>query len=134
MTTARSGAGLPARPGPVPAEPFFSRTDYGACPGDPAPLPGRSPSGTTPSGQQDPPAMTGPAAGCRPGRDDLTARVFRALYPGFDLRTVGGIHIAVPKGALCFAGPSLGVIARQISDHEHPGPPASLVPPDSRHD
>jgi hypothetical protein len=98
MTTARPGAGLPASAGPVPAEAFFSRTDDGACPGHAAPLPGRRPPGTTPSGQQDPPGMTGPAPGYRPGHDDLTARVFRALYPGFDLRTVDGTHIAVLKG------------------------------------
>jgi hypothetical protein len=32
MATARPGAGLPADPGPVPAQAFSSRTDYGACP------------------------------------------------------------------------------------------------------
>ncbi len=57
----------------------------------------------------------------------MTARVFRALYAGFDLHTVGGTHIAVPKGTPCFAGHSLGDIARQISDREHPDP-AALAP------
>lgn len=62
----------------------------------------------------------GPAAG-----DALTARVFRTLYQAYDLHSVAGIHVAVPKGAPCFAGPSLGAIARQISDHEHRAPPAA---------
>jgi hypothetical protein len=63
-------------------------------------------------------------------RDDLTACVSRALYQRFDLRTVGGTYVVVPKGTPCFAGPSLGDIARQISDHEHPDPaaPASGTP------
>ena len=30
------------------------------------------------------------------GSDELTARVFRALYPEFDLRTVDGTHVVVP--------------------------------------
>jgi hypothetical protein len=57
--------------------------------------------------------------------DDLSARVFRALYQAYDLRTVAGIHVAVPKGSPCFTGPSPGAIARQISDHEHLAPPAA---------
>jgi hypothetical protein len=72
--------------------------------------------------------MTGPtpASGpARPDGDNLTARVFRALYQAYDLHWVAGIHIAVPAGSPCFAGPSLGAIARQISDHEHPAPPAT---------
>jgi hypothetical protein len=52
--------------------------------------------------------------------DDLTARIFRALYAGFDLRTVDGVHVAVPTGAACFTGRSLGEIARRISDRENP--------------
>ena len=58
----------------------------------------------------------------QPPREDLTVRVFRALYRRFDLRTVGGTYVVVPKGTPCFAGPSLGDIARQISDHGHPDP------------
>jgi hypothetical protein len=54
--------------------------------------------------------------------DNLTARVFRALYQDFDLYIVPGIHIAVPKGTHYFAGSSLGEVARQISDHEHHAP------------
>jgi anti-sigma regulatory factor (Ser/Thr protein kinase) len=74
------------------------------------------------------PAMTetasAPAAG-PPGRDDLTPRVFPALYQDFDLRTVGVMHIVTPKGTPVFTGDSLGQIARQISDHEHGNPAAT---------
>lgn len=77
--------------------------------------------------------MTGPEPITRTTQslpDNLTARVFRALYPDFDLHTVAGIHIAVPKDTPCFAAPSLGEIARQISDHEHhPRPHLHQVPP-----
>ena len=63
--------------------------------------------------------MTGvPAA--QPGRDELTPRVFRTFYAEFDLHTVGGMHVVVPRGTPWFAGPSLGEIARQISEYEHP--------------
>jgi hypothetical protein len=61
--------------------------------------------------------------------DDLTARIFRALYADFDLRTVDGVHVAVPKGVACFTGRSLGEIARQISDYENPH---EDMAPDSR--
>lgn len=67
-------------------------------------------------------------------RDDLTPRVFRALYQAFDLHTAGGIHIAVPKGTPCFAAPSLSELARQIGAREHaeplsppPAPPGPLA-------
>jgi hypothetical protein len=72
--------------------------------------------------------MPGPTPASGPGRpdgDDLTTRVFRALYQAYDLHSVAGIHVAVPAGSPCFAGPSLGAIARQISDHEHPAPPVA---------
>ena len=59
----------------------------------------------------------------------LTARIFRALYQEFDLRTINGTYVVVPKGTPWFAGASLGDIARQISDHDHPGPAASPVGP-----
>jgi hypothetical protein len=55
-----------------------------------------------------------------PVRDDLTVRLFRAMYAEFDLRTIGGIHVVVPRGTPWFAGHSLGEIARQISEYEHP--------------
>ena len=45
-----------------------------------------------------------------------------ALYREFDLRTVDGIHIVVSKGTPIFAARSLGDIARQIGDHQHPDP------------
>jgi hypothetical protein len=66
------------------------------------------------------PAFTAPAA--RPDRDDLTARVFRALYVRSGLHTGAGPHIVVPHGTPCFAGPSLGAIARQISAAPVAGP------------
>jgi hypothetical protein len=61
---------------------------------------------------------TVPASERRPAHHDLTSRVFRALYREFDLHTVAGTHVAVPKGTPWFCGVSLGSIARQISDHE----------------
>jgi serine/threonine-protein kinase RsbW len=60
-----------------------------------------------------------------PGRrspDDLTARIFQSLYSDFELRTLHGTHIVVPRGVPCFMGPSLSEIARQISDREHHRP------------
>lgn len=64
-------------------------------------------------------AFTAPAG--RPDRDDLRARVFRALDAGSGLHTLGSTHIVVPTGTPCFAGPSLGAIARQISAAPVPG-------------
>ena len=66
-----------------------------------------------------------PAEAAQPGRDDLTSRIFRALHHESGLRTINGTYVVVPKGTPWFAGHSLGGIARQISDHEHPGPAAS---------
>ena len=65
----------------------------------------------------------------QPSGDDLTIRIFRALYLEFDLRAINGTYIVVPKGTVWFAGPSLGDIARQISDHDDPGPVASPAGP-----
>ena len=73
--------------------------------------------------------MTGPVPAWPPGppsRDDLTARLSRALYKGFDLHTVGGTHVAVAKGSPFFAGHSLSEVALQISA-------ASAVAADSCH-
>ena len=70
-----------------------------------------------------------PAAAGQPGGDDLTARIFRALYQEFDLRAINGTYVVVPKGTPWFAGHSLGDIARQISDHDHPSPAASPAGP-----
>ena len=36
----------------------------------------------------------------QPGRDDLAALVFRALYQGIDLHTFGGAYIAVPRRSM----------------------------------
>ena len=61
--------------------------------------------------------MTGPAlaSGGQPARDDLTSRLFRALFQGFDLHHIGGTYVVLPKGTPYLSGPSLGAIARQIS-------------------
>ena len=61
--------------------------------------------------------MTG-GTGCRPDRDELTARVFSALYPEFDLH--GGWHArGGPAGnSVVRVAHSLGDVARQISGHE----------------
>ncbi len=71
---------------------------------------------------------TVPAASSQPA-GDLTARLFRALYQEFDLHTINGIYVVMPKGTSWFAGPSLGDIARQISGHDYPGPVASPAEP-----
>jgi hypothetical protein len=55
-----------------------------------------------------------------PVRDELTVRLFRAMYADFDLHTVAGIHVVVPRGTPWFSGHSLGEIARQISAYEFP--------------
>jgi hypothetical protein len=57
---------------------------------------------------------------------DLPARVFRALYADFELRTLGGIHVAVPKGTRWYAAPSLASLARQISSVPPSNPASSL--------
>ena len=56
------------------------------------------------------------------GGDDLTPRIFRALYQDFDLVTIGVVHVVTPKGTRVFVGDSLGQIARQISDDEYGAP------------
>lgn len=50
--------------------------------------------------------------------DELTIRIFRALYREFELLTISATYVAVPKGTVWFCGVSLGSIARQISEHE----------------
>jgi hypothetical protein len=65
--------------------------------------------------------MPVPAPGSPP---DLPARVFRALYADFELRTLGGTHVAVPKGTPWYAAPSLASLARQISA----APPSDPAP------
>lgn len=63
-----------------------------------------------------------PAAAPDIRRGELAARVFRALYPDFELRTVDRTHVAVPRGTPWYAGPSLGELARQISGRaQQPG-------------
>jgi len=53
---------------------------------------------------------------------DLPARVFRALYQGFDLHDAHGIFVAVPAGSACFAGSSLRAVARKISAYADAAP------------
>jgi hypothetical protein len=59
--------------------------------------------------------MTAPVPAVPPLPEDLTARVFRALYPTLDLHDLGGTYLALPKGTPCFTAPALGDLARQIS-------------------
>lgn len=65
--------------------------------------------------------MTGTPPGQPPS--DLTARLFRALYPAFELRTISGTRIVTPRGTSVLIGGSLGQIARQLSTRrpQHPG-------------
>jgi hypothetical protein len=51
---------------------------------------------------------------------NLTSVVFRALYPDYELMTLGVLHIVTPKGTPVFIGDSLGQIARQLSGHPTP--------------
>jgi hypothetical protein len=75
--------------------------------------------------------MTTPVPAVPPPPEDLTARVFRAPYPEFDLHDLPGTYLALPKGTPCFTAPALAEIARQISGHEHhaPEPPDALDRP-----
>ncbi len=73
--------------------------------------------------------MTGTAPEDPPPPADLTARVFRALYPEFDLHELAGTYLALPKGTPCVTAPALGEIARQISDRDRPAPAAPDASP-----
>jgi hypothetical protein len=54
--------------------------------------------------------------------DNLTTAVFRALYPEYELTTVGSTYIVYPPSLpgrpLILISDSLGAIARQISEHD----------------
>jgi hypothetical protein len=63
--------------------------------------------------------MTG-APAAQPDRDELTPRILRALHAEFDLRKIGGTHLAVSRGTPWFAGHSLGQVARQFREYEYP--------------
>jgi hypothetical protein len=75
--------------------------------------------------------MTTPVPAVPPPPEDLTARVFRALYPQYDLHDLTGIFLALPKGTPCYTAPAIGELARQISGPEHhaPDPPDALQGP-----
>jgi hypothetical protein len=55
---------------------------------------------------------------------DLTTIVFRALYPEFELVTVGSTYVVyappAPGRPLMYISDSIGAIARQIAEHENP--------------
>ena len=83
---------------------------------------------------------TSASTASQPSRDDLTPRIFRALYESFDLLTIGVIHIVTPKGTPVFIGDSLGQIApiattsTRTRQHRHrtPCPLTSPRPPAPR--
>jgi hypothetical protein len=73
--------------------------------------------------------MTGMPASQPP--PDLADCLFQALYSEFELRTVGIMHAAAPRGTPWFTGDSLSEVARQISSapgrrrEPHPAGPGS---------
>ncbi len=73
--------------------------------------------------------MTTPVPAVPPPLEDLTARVFRARYPEYDLHALAGTYLALPKGTPCYTAPALGEIAPQISRRE----PRAPDPPDAQH-
>ena len=66
--------------------------------------------------------MTAAGPPGQPPPGDLAARVFRALYPGYDLHALGGTWLALPAGTPWFTAPAIGEIARQIAVREHHPP------------
>lgn len=72
--------------------------------------------------------MTGTTHGGPSGQPPhaLAARLFRTPYSGFQLRTLGSTHVAVPRGTLWHAARNLSDVARQISYALPPGPAAEL--------
>ena len=78
---------------------------------------------------QDPRPITGTTPANPPGpprRADLTAIVFRALYPGYDLHAIGsGLHVAVPRNTPCYAHPSIAAICRCIASSTGSQSPAA---------
>jgi|HubBroStandDraft_4_1064222.scaffolds.fasta_scaffold438631_2 hypothetical protein len=57
--------------------------------------------------------VPGPQPGHPPR--DLAVRLFRVLHTEFELRTIDGTHVAVPRGTPWYSGRSLTDLARQIS-------------------
>ena len=73
--------------------------------------------------------MTAAGPPGQPPPGDLAARVFRALYPGYDLHALAGTWLALPAGTPWFTAPAIGEIARQIAAREHHPPvPPGIVP------
>ncbi len=123
-------APVPSPAHPLPALATFELRDYrhaleralAALPGDAAargPLQDRLAAVLAEQDSRAALAAARPVPGMVPPA--LPARLFRALFAQFELRTIGGVHIAVPAGTRWYAGTSLGEIARQISAAS-PGP------------
>ena len=70
-----------------------------------------------------------PSAAGQPGDADLTARISAPSTRNTACARSTAPTSPCPKGTRWFVGHSLGEIARQISDHDHPGPAASPVGP-----
>ncbi len=72
--------------------------------------------------------MTRTTHGGSPGQPprDLAVRLFRALYPDFELHTLGGTRVAVPKGTPWYAGRNLSDLVCQISAALPPSPAPEL--------
>jgi hypothetical protein len=51
--------------------------------------------------------------------NDLTVKIFEALYPEYALLTIGGRYIAVPAGVTVLESDSIGAIARHISEQQN---------------
>ena len=68
--------------------------------------------------------MTAPGPRGQPPPADHAARVFRALYPGYDLHDLAGTWLALPAGTPWFTAPAIGEIARQIAARGPCPPPA----------
>ena len=68
--------------------------------------------------------MTTPAPAVPPPPEDLTARVFRALYPEYDLHALPGTYLALPKGTPCFTAPAIAARSVRLEvSLEHNLPP-----------
>jgi hypothetical protein len=76
---------------------------------------------------------TAPVTAGQSGRDGLTARIFRALYQEFDLRTINGTYVVVPEGTPGSPEPASATSpARSATTRARPlprsGPGRTLLP------